>query len=90
MNITENGRVNASKVPHMVYAEQAYEELKQEDPNTAITLWFIKGLISSGKIPSIKVGRRRLFNYDTLLEYLANPPAAEHTTQYGAIRRATL
>ena len=61
----------------MRFPAQALEELRREDPGTQVTLNFISRLAASGKIPYVLIGRRRLLNYDALLEYLANPPAEE-------------
>lgn len=62
---------NERTVPRMRYTESALAQLRAEDPGTPVTAYMIKRLLSSGALPSIKVGRRRLFNYDDLLEYLA-------------------
>lgn len=59
--------------PRMRYTEAALAQLRAEDPETPVTAYMIKKLISSGVLPSIKVGRRRLFNYDDLLAYLQRP-----------------
>lgn len=64
----------------MRYAEQALELLKEEDPGTCVTLNYIRSLTASGKIPFVCNGpRRRLLNYDALVEFLANPD--EHDSQ---------
>lgn len=54
----------------MRFAAQAYEELRKDDPGTRVTLSLIRTLVRRGDIPSIKVGRGRLLNYDALLAYL--------------------
>ena len=51
----------------------AYGELKNSDPNTAMTLSGLRRLVGTGKIPSVRIGRRIIINYDNLLEYLRNP-----------------
>ena len=89
METTKNER----KVPRMRYTESALAQLREEDPGTPVTAYMVKRLISTGAIPSIKVGRRRLFNYDDLLEYLASgspteiPGAGEEPDVVGGIRR---
>lgn len=78
-------------VPRMRYTESALEQLRAEDPETPVTAYMIKKLLSSGVLPSVKVGRRRLFNYDDLLAYLQRPqplPAdREDRETVGGIRR---
>lgn len=50
---------------------EAYNELKKDDPDTALTMNALRCLVKSGKIQSVQVGRKRLVNYEKLLEYLA-------------------
>lgn len=70
----------------MRFPAQALEELKKDDPGTPVTLHFIRSLARQGLIPCVQVGRRRLLNYDALVEYLANPSRDERETAPG-IRR---
>jgi len=51
-------------------AEGALEIIKSEDPKTAVTLRYIRRLISTGAIPFVPVGRKKLVNVDKLLAYL--------------------
>lgn len=51
---------------------EAYEQLLKDDPDTNITLYGLRTIIKSGKIPTIKLGRKTLLNYDYLLEYFQN------------------
>lgn len=57
--------------------KEAYEEIKAADPNTAITMNYIRTLIISGAVPSIRAGNRYLINMDELESYLANPQRQE-------------
>lgn len=59
-----------AKPARMRYPAQALAELKKDDPDTPITLNFIRNLVKRGLIPSIKVGRGYLINYNALLDYL--------------------
>lgn len=61
-----------AKPARMRYPAQALAELKKDDPDTPITLNFIRSLVKKGLIPAIKVGRGYLINYDTLLSYLSS------------------
>ena len=47
-----------------------FSQLKQDDPDTAITLCALRRMVKAGDIPVVKVGRKALINYDLLLEYL--------------------
>ncbi len=58
-------------------AAQAYQEIKQLDPNSCITERQIRQLMKSGKIPVIKVGNRTQVSLDVLLDYFANPTEYE-------------
>ena len=60
------------KLPKMRTLDECYEEIKSVDPNTAISKYFIRKLVLSGKIPCIKSGCKRLINFDSLIEYIAN------------------
>ena len=51
---------------------EAYAEIKKDDPNTVLTMNALRCLVKSGTIPSVQIGRKRLINYEKLLEYLAN------------------
>lgn len=59
----------------MRFAAQALDELRKLDPETPVTLRFIKQLMRTGAIPSVPVGNgnRRLLNFDALVAYLENP-----------------
>ena len=49
--------------------ETAYQEIKEMDPDTAITKWSIRRAVTEGYIPSRRVGNKYVFNLDTLLDY---------------------
>ena len=53
-------------------APGAYEIIKEADPETAVTLHYIRQLIRTGEFPSVAVGRKKLVNVDKLMEYLAD------------------
>ena len=57
-------------VARMRTLDEAYTALKQLDPNTAVSKYFIRRLALSGKIPTVMCGRKRLLNFDGLLAYL--------------------
>lgn len=59
-------------LPRMRLLDQAYEEVKKMDPQTAITKNIIRELVIDGEIKCVMVGRKRLINVDDLIEYLSN------------------
>ncbi len=60
-------------VPRMRTIKECMEELKQIDPNTAIREYFVRDLVNSNAIPTVRAGRKILINFDGLLQYLNNP-----------------
>ena len=42
------------------------------DPDTAITLRYIRRLISNGEVPVTIVGSKKLVDADVIIEYIAN------------------
>lgn len=50
--------------------EEAYHEIKQADPNTALTKNYIRSLVLNGLIPIRKAGKKVLISMDSLEEYL--------------------
>lgn len=73
--------------PKMRFPKQALEELKRIDPETPIKVGYIRKLVHTGVIPSVAIGKRRLLNLDSLLDYLANPPAETPEPVRPGIRR---
>ena len=53
---------------------------REHDPGTAITENFIRQLVISGAVPSMRAGKKYLVSLEKLDEYLQNPRAAETTT----------
>lgn len=47
---------------------QAADYFKELDPDTQITEYTLRKLVSSGAIPSIKSGNKNLVNLDQILE----------------------
>lgn len=72
---------------------EAYCQLKQDDPNTAITLSALRWMLKSGVIPSVSVGRKSLVNYDLLIEYLQSGTIKSDTVtpeSVGGIRKISI
>ena len=67
---------------------QTLEYLKNQDNNCAITEWYLRSLLRSGKLRHYKAGNKYLINLDHLDEFLSNPNTEEITdTDYGKIRK---
>ena len=60
--------------------DEANNELKQLDPNTAFSKYYIRRLAISGAVPTIMCGRKRLIDLDALIEYLNTPHDIEFNT----------
>ncbi len=74
-----------SNVVRMRFPADALAELRKLDPQTPVSLSFIRRLVKTGAVPSVPVGNgnRRLVNFDALCAYLENPPADEAQTARG-------
>lgn len=57
--------------PRMRTAEGLLEIIKQQDPDTAITLRAIRRMIATGEIPHVPVGCKKLVNVDLFFSHLA-------------------
>lgn len=73
-------------LPRMRDAAGVIKELRAQDPDTRISLHFIRGLIKSGEIPVVQAGSRKLVNADLVFDYLANQGTAKPIT-YGKMRK---
>ena len=62
--------------PRMRTAEGALAVIKTEDPETAVTLRAIRGLIHTGKVPHVPVGKKKLVDVDRLMDYLKGDETA--------------
>lgn len=56
-------------MPRMRLIKDAFEQLKNDDPDTDITLYALRTIVKSGLVPTVRLGRKVLINYDSLLEY---------------------
>lgn len=56
-------------MPRMRLIKDAFEQLKNDDPDTDITLYALRTIAKSGLVPTVRLGRKVLINYDSLLEY---------------------
>lgn len=70
-------------------AQQIYDQIHKEDPESSVSLWYIRSLAKQGKIPVVKAGCKYLINYDKFMDYLNSEAIEEDVIpfSYGTIRR---
>ena len=66
--------------------EAAAAEVKQTDPNTALTKTALRRLVISGTIPSVRVGTKYLVALENVESFLTGEPVEESRPSVGAIR----
>lgn len=70
--------------------QQVYDQIHKEDPESSVSLWYIRSLVKQGKIPVVKTGRKFLINYDKFMDYLNSECMEEEIPfSYGTIRRVS-
>ena len=52
-------------------AARVLEIIKEQDPDTEVTLHYLRRLIHSGKVPVTPVGRKKLVDADAVIAYIA-------------------
>ncbi|AFM41948.1 hypothetical protein Desaci_3040 [Desulfosporosinus acidiphilus SJ4] len=57
--------------------KQAVQSIKEQDPESCISEWWVRQLVKSGKLKCHMAGNRYLIDMDLLEDYLKNPPAEE-------------
>lgn len=62
-------------MPRIRTIQEAAAELKQSDPNTAVTPYAIRQMVLNGTIPCIYAGKKRLINMDILEGFLCGKGA---------------
>ena len=79
-----------NKPPRIRSLPAALEELKRNDPYTAVTIWLLRGLVNRGEIPHHRVGRKAMIDMSKLEEFLSNPHAEKEEKCCAGIRRIKL
>lgn len=80
--------VQRPHLPRMRTLDETMKILREMDPDTSVSKYYVRQLALSGKISTRTTGRRRLINVDALIEYLSkvdDRPADSPAT--GRIRR---
>jgi len=66
--MTETKKIS---VPSMRSIHQAITEIRYSDPHTSLTERGLRRLVDSGEIDSIRIGKKKLVNMQTLNAYLS-------------------
>lgn len=76
-------------IPRMRTADQLLAEIKKEDPNTSVTLSYIRRVIREEKIPVVSAGKKKLVDMDVFIKFLekGDSPEEPAPNTYGTIRR---
>lgn len=78
--------------PKMRTAAGIFAEIKAQDPETEVTMHYIRMLISSNQIPVIQIGRKKLVDLDAVLNHLASgaPAISCAPSLTGQLRRVAV
>ena len=77
-------------MPRMRTAAQVLAEIKKVDPDTCVTLSYIKRVIREEKIPVLCAGKKKLVNLDDFIDFMSRGDQVEDASElitYGTIRR---
>lgn len=66
----------SNAMPRMRTLDAAYALVKEFDPDTSLTRHALRALATSGLIPAVMIGNKRLINVDALMNILATDPAS--------------
>mgnify|MGYP001184562513 CR=1 FL=1 len=70
-------------MPRFRTISQAYEFLKSTDDETAVTEHALRQLVVSGRIPSVRMGKKYLLDLDALLALFSLSPAQDRSLDFG-------
>lgn len=59
-------------IPRMRTAAKVLEEIRAVDPNSEVTLNYIRRIIRLGAVPVVECGRKKLVNVDDVINLLAS------------------
>lgn len=65
---------------------EAYAEIKETDPNTAITMTAFRRLVLDGRIPSIMIGNKRLVSMEDVENFFQHGDRQIPEPESGKIR----
>lgn len=71
--------------------EEGFREIQAKDPHTALTKTALRRLVTTGQIPSVKIGTKYLVDLDVVDQYFRGELQHLHgepePPQHGTIRR---
>lgn len=76
--------IDTTHKPRMRGIKQAIEEMKANDPNTALTERALRRLVLTGEVPSVRIGAKYLINMDILENYLFSGTASDNNIEHTA------
>ena len=76
-----------NKLPRMRTLDECAVMLRELDPDTAVSKHYVRRLALTGEIPTVMCGRKRLINFDKLIEYLNGAQAGAGNTRNEFISR---
>lgn len=74
-------------IPRMRVATGVLKELRALDPETQVTLHYIRQIIKQKKVPVTEVGNKKLVDVDKVIAFLAEGCTTETPPETGEIRR---
>jgi hypothetical protein len=69
--------INLAAIARMRTVAQCVEYFKEQDPETAISDYYIRQLVKKKKFLCLMTGRKMLINLDKLIEYLMSDEEEE-------------
>jgi len=69
--------------------KQAIQSIKEQDPESCFSEWYLRKIVKSGKLKCHRAGNRYLIDIDLLEEYLKNPPSIQEVKPFGVLRKIT-
>lgn len=73
-------------VPIMRSPKGCYDMIHISDPDSTVSEHYIRQVVATGKVKSVRAGRRILVNYDSLLDHLTSPMPFSDEPDIGKIR----
>lgn len=74
-------------LPRMRTAAGVLAEIKAQDPNSEVTLHYIRHIIHTNQVPVVPVGRKKLVDVDAVIEHLkGGTPVQKESPATGRIR----
>lgn len=58
-------------VPRMRTADGVLEIIKEQDPESQVTLHYLRGLVRTEKVPVVEAGKKKLVDADAVLRFLS-------------------